>query len=101
MSDLSAKAIEERIKNIKDGYQRELAEINNNFEQQKAASTLSCTESVIFDVISAALTGVTKNNEKIRANLFIFLKQYGLKIFIPQTPLTRKMIAAILNRSIR
>jgi myosin heavy subunit len=36
LSDLSAKAIEERIKNIQDGYQRELAEINNNFEQQKA-----------------------------------------------------------------
>jgi len=37
LSDLSAKAIEERIKNIQDGYQRELAEINNNFDQQKAA----------------------------------------------------------------
>jgi predicted nucleic acid-binding Zn-ribbon protein len=36
LSDLSAKAIEERIKNIQDGYQRELAEINNNFDQQKA-----------------------------------------------------------------
>ena len=36
LADLSAKAIEERIKNIQDGYQRELAEINNNFEQQKA-----------------------------------------------------------------
>ena len=36
LADLSAKALEERIKNIKDGYQRELAEINNNFEKQKA-----------------------------------------------------------------
>ncbi len=35
LADLSAKALEERIKNIKDGYQRELAEINNNFDKQK------------------------------------------------------------------
>jgi hypothetical protein len=36
LADLSAKAIEERIKNIKDSYKREIAEINNNFENQKA-----------------------------------------------------------------
>jgi hypothetical protein len=36
LADLSAKAIEERIKNIQDGYEREVAEINNNFEKQKA-----------------------------------------------------------------
>jgi hypothetical protein len=36
LADLSAKAIEERIKNIQDGYEREAAEINNNFEKQKA-----------------------------------------------------------------
>jgi hypothetical protein len=36
LADLSAKAIEERIKNIKDGFQKELAQINNNFEKQKA-----------------------------------------------------------------
>jgi hypothetical protein len=36
LADLSAKAIEERIKNIKDGFDRELAEINNNFDKQKA-----------------------------------------------------------------
>ena len=36
LADLSAKAIEERIKNIKDGFQKELAEINNNFDKQKA-----------------------------------------------------------------
>lgn len=36
LADLSAKAIEERIKNIQDGFQKELAEINNNFDKQKA-----------------------------------------------------------------
>jgi hypothetical protein len=36
LADLSAKAIEARIKNIEDGNQREIAEINNNFDKQKA-----------------------------------------------------------------
>jgi hypothetical protein len=36
LADLSAKAIEERIKNIQDGFEREVAEINNNFDKQKA-----------------------------------------------------------------
>ena len=35
LADLSAKTTEERIKNIQDGFQREVAEINNNFEKQK------------------------------------------------------------------
>ena len=35
LADLSAKLIEERIKNIKDGYQRELAEINNNLKSKR------------------------------------------------------------------
>jgi hypothetical protein len=41
---------------------------------EAAASTLSCIESVIFDVISAALTGVMKNNEKAKRSFFIVLK---------------------------
>ena len=36
LADLSAKALEERIKNIQDSYKREVAEINNNFDKQKA-----------------------------------------------------------------
>jgi hypothetical protein len=46
---------------------------------------------VIFDVISAALTGVTKNSEKIRANLFIFSKPIEAKDIYSTDPLDKKM----------
>lgn len=49
LADLSAKAIEERIKNIQDSYKRELAEINFNYDQQKAA-----LEKQYNDIVAAA-----------------------------------------------
>lgn len=36
LADLSSKIIDQQIKNIQDGFQKELAVINNNFEKQKA-----------------------------------------------------------------
>ena len=36
LANLSSKIIDQQIKNIQDGFQRELAVINNNFEKQKA-----------------------------------------------------------------